>query len=511
MSLSLYTRLHRRHEPKVDAWTRREMLKATLAASAGLLLSNLPASALSILGNDSKKRVVVIGGGFAGLACAHELKTAGYDVTILEARPRVGGRVLSFNAANKNEYIRGRNIEGGGELIGSNHPTWVHFKELFNLEFLDVTEDEGEAKFPMMINGKLLDFEQTKDLWDLMKEGLNKMNELAANVPEDEPWNAPDAEKLDKTSVAEFINKLDLPEFTKKTMLIDQTADNGQAPEKQSLLGELTAIKGGGLEKFWDQSEVFRCKGGNDQLAQRLAKEIGSEHIELKLPARSVKFKNNMMIVECADGRTLECDDVVLAIPPSVWSKVEFSPPMTSALKPQMGLNTKFLPHVKARFWETAEPKRSQYVLSDDLVQMTWDATDAQGAVDESNDGACMTGFSGGPSAEKALAMSKEDRTKALSELYEKFYPGFKDNLVQTRFMDWPNELWTGASYSFPAPGQVTTVGPLLAKSHMNGRLHLAGEHTCYKFVGYMEGALNSGVRVAKRLAARDGVLQEAH
>src|SRR5689334_17868673 len=97
MSFSLYTRLHRRHEPKVDAWTRREMLKATIAASAGLLISTFPASAISFLGNDSKKRVGVIGGGFAGLACAHELKQAGYDVTVIEARDRVGGRVLSFN------------------------------------------------------------------------------------------------------------------------------------------------------------------------------------------------------------------------------------------------------------------------------------------------------------------------------------------------------------------------------------------------------------------------------
>jgi len=38
------------------------------------------------------------------------------------------------------------------------------------------------------------------------------------------------------------------------------------------------------------------------------------------------------------------------------------------------------------------------------------------------------------------------------------------------------------------------------------GRLHFAGEHTCYKFVGYMEGALNSGVALAARIAARDGV-----
>jgi monoamine oxidase len=73
--------------------------------------------------------------------------------------------------------------------------------------------------------------------------------------------------------------------------------------------------------------------------------------------------------------------------------------------------------------------------------------------------------------------------------------------------MDWPGDAWTRASYSFPAPGQVTVQGPLLREG-VNGRLHFAGEHTCYAFVGYMEGALNSGAAVAKRLAVRDGVLK---
>jgi monoamine oxidase len=148
MTISMHARLARRYGRKSTVLSRREMLKATLAASAGLLISSTPASAFMRLGNDSKKRVVVIGGGFSGLACAHELKAAGYDVTVLEGRGRVGGRVISLNAANKNEFIKGRNIEGGGELIGSNHPTWVHYKELFGFEFLDVTEDEGDAKRP---------------------------------------------------------------------------------------------------------------------------------------------------------------------------------------------------------------------------------------------------------------------------------------------------------------------------------------------------------------------------
>ena len=67
--------------------------------------------------------------------------------------------------------------------------------------------------------------------------------------------------------------------------------------------------------------------------------------------------------------------------------------------------------------------------------------------------------------------------------------------------MDWPSDPWTKGSYSFPAPGQVTTQGPTLYDGI--GRLHFAGEYTCYAFVGYMEGALNSGAAVAKRIAEK--------
>ena len=82
-------------------------------------------------------------------------------------------------------------------------------------------------------------------------------------------------------------------------------------------------------------------------------------------------------------------------------------------------------------------------------------------------------------------------------------YPGILRHYQRGRFMNWNNEMWTGAGISFPAPGEVTTVGRALWRGR--GRLHFAGEHACPGFVGYMEGALNSGVTLARRLAQRDG------
>lgn len=497
MSGSLYATLNRRFGTPVDAMTRRRMMQATLAVGAGLLLSG-PAGAMtrrlarpSGTSAGGGKRVVVIGAGFAGLACAFELRAAGYDVTVVEARPRVGGRVLSFN-----DFIAGRNVEGGGELIGSNHPTWVAYKEKFDLEFLDISEDK-DITFPIVIDGKRLDDKAAEELWDQMSAALSQMDALAKDINADAPWESKDAEALDKRTVQSWIDSLDVDDMTKKAVTINQTSDNGVEPRSASLLGMLAAVKGGGLDKYWTETEVFRCKGGNQQLAFKLAEGIGSDRIVLGLPVSRVEAKGQAMVVTCKDGRTIECDDVVLTVPPSVWSKIEFQPVLPPSLRPQMGVNVKYLTHTKTKFWK--KDKVSPDALGNGPVNMTWDSTDGQ----PGEENGCMVAFSGGPHAEQCLAFEKEKRDAEYAKVLSMFYPNWKEHFVKARFMDWPRDPLTMASYSFPAPGQVTTQGPMMARGQ--GRLHFAGEHTCYKFVGYMEGGLNSGVTVARRIALRDG------
>jgi monoamine oxidase len=85
-------------------------------------------------------------------------------------------------------------------------------------------------------------------------------------------------------------------------------------------------------------------------------------------------------------------------------------------------------------------------------------------------------------------------------------YPNILKSSENGEFIDWPKNRWSRGSYSFPKPGEVTRVGPHL-RAGFKGRIHFAGEHTCYAFTGYMEGALRSGLRVAEQIARRDGVI----
>lgn len=484
----LYRQLHRRFgKGAKDGLTRREMLQATLAASAGLLLSSYASAQ-----NKPGKRVIVVGGGFSGLAAAHELKSAGYDVLVLEARNRVGGRVVTFR-----NFVPGKHVEGGGELVGSNHPTWVAYKDRFKLSFLDVTEEE-DFDFPMTLGGKVIESEEAGKVWEELDEVVNQMNADAAKLSDPfQPWLAPNAAALDQRTLASWIATMKATPLGRLAVDAMMSGDNGVRSEWQSYLGNLAMVQGGGGEKYWTDSEVFRCAEGNQTLALKLAEGIGADRIRMSTIVKRIDHGGSGVRVTLASGEQIGGDDVILAIPPSTWNRIGIEPALPGSLAPQMGTNVKYLISLRSAFWRKA--KLAPDSLGDGPVNWTWHQTDGQKGVPVS-----MCAFSGGVSAEIVREWTAtERRGKYLREL-AKTYPGIGAAFVNDRFMNWPSDVWTRAGYSFPAPGQVTTMGPTMRKGL--DHVHFAGEHTCYAFVGFMEGALNSGASLAKRIAQRDGV-----
>jgi monoamine oxidase len=487
MRRPLYTRLNARFGTPIDPVTRREFLKGSIAAGTALLLSSRLARARS-----AGKSVIIIGAGFSGLTAAHELLTAGYDVTVLEARERVSGRVISFD-----NFVPSRIVEGGGELIGSNHPLWAAYAKKFGLEFLEVPETDAE--WPVVIDGKLLSEEEAVPLWEGLDDILEAIGADAGPILADTPWDSPDAKRLDAIAVPDKVMTVDAPDIAKRAIIADFVSETGVPSERQSYLALLTAVKGGSVEKYWTETQVYHCKGGNQLLAQKLAAEVGAERILLNMPVREIKIAGDRVTVTCADGKSFTADDAILSVPPSVWDQIGFDPPLPEKLRPQMGHNVKYLISLKNRFWlaDNIAPES----LSNGNVQATWESTAGQAG----DAPAGMVAFSGGPSADAMRALPPDQRDAAYAAELRQRYTKFDDAFVASRFMDWPDVPWTRASYSFAAPGEVTTMGPILHQG-IEGRLHFAGEHTCYKFAGYMEGALTSGVSIARRIAIRDGV-----
>lgn len=485
MSRSLYAKLARRHGED-RGLSRRDLLRAGAAASASLLISACAGGPRRWPGS-SAPRTIVVGGGFAGLSAAFELASAGADVVVLEARARAGGRVLTFD-----DFVAGCVVEGGGELIGDNHPIWNAYAERFRLDFNDMVEDVS-LEFPVHLEGRLLSNGESLALYEELDAALSAMNIDARPIVEDEPWTSDGALALDARTSAEWIASIDASPLCRRALRVQLTADNGVVPESQSYLAQLAAVKGGGLADYWTKSETKRCAQGNQELARRLAHELGDQRVLFGKPVATVRVDEHGVDVECADGSKFHGDELVLAIPPSVWSRLRFDPPIPRLFAPQLGDSVKFLSSVRRRYW--LDDRRAPDALADGDVAMLWEGTDGQSA----DAGASLCAFSSGPAAQACRA----DRDAYRARI-ETLLPGYAREVVATRFMDWRSDPWTRCGYSFPAPGEVTTIGPLWRA--VLDRIHFAGEHTSTRFPGYMEGALESGARVARAIASQAGV-----
>lgn len=438
----------------------------------------------------SARYVVIVGGGFAGLSAAYELASMGYRVTVLEAQKGVGGRVES----KRNGPVPGQVVEHGAELIGLNHRAWWSYKRILGLHLRPILES---GTSPVILGKKLLSTQQALFLLREMSAAQKLINNAARAVNAHEPWNTARANVLDRRSLAQGLKAIPMSSRCRLAYLELLQADNGVQAEKQSWLGVLAMIKGGGLGRYWNDTETHRCVGGNQQLAYRLKSKLSDVRTGWTVKIIEIGAKGATVYV---NGRKrIECDDVVLAIPPSLWfgpKGLKFKPGLPRTYTVQFGKNVKYLLNVKKASWKPDSANMS----TDGPVDLTWEATDGQ-----HGNRAGLVSFSGANNAVACVRWRKDARRKYL-RILGSVYPDMINTAGTNCFVNWPGNKWARGSYSFPAPGQVTTAIRLL-HSGFEERLHFAGEHTCPAFVGYMEGALQSGLRVAEQLARRDGLL----
>jgi monoamine oxidase len=495
MRPGLIGRIARRVDAAPGTVTRRQLLHGTAATGAGLMLGGRLAKAKIAA---SAPHVIVVGAGFAGLSCAFQLRNAGARVTVLEARDRLGGRVLSLK-----NFIEGRVIEGGGELIGSNHPTWMAYGKHFGLEFRDVTEPETD-KAPIILNGNKYAGQELRALWGQIAHALSFLNADARKINLDRPWQTPDAARLDHTSLAAAFASFDLDDVARHGALTLLGNDDASWPKRFSYLAALSCIAGGGVEKFWTETEVFRCIGGNQQMAFKLAEAIGEDHIRLGAPVVRMRLGRLGAAVELADGITVEGDLVVLTAPPSTWNNFPIEPGLPPGYQPSTGPTLKYLSKVSRPFWERSGLMPN--ALTDTPVGDTWEGTDGQRS--NAEEPACLTVFSGGQAAQDCLDFPAAERSQKFKFYLDAIYPGYSAHVEKTMFMAWPNEKWTQCGYCAPRLGEVTSIYPNLEKG-FEGRLFFAGEYTSLLFTGYMEGGLNSGAKLARKLAISLGLQVE--
>jgi monoamine oxidase len=498
MSRSLYGKLHRRFGARLTGAQRQQKVRQRINDIKQQIARAQPT-------DDQRKRfestsVIVVGAGFAGLTSGYFLAKSGFPVTVLELSNRVGGRVHSLYDA---EFCPGRITEAGAELIGLNHPLWLYFAEQFGLGLSVITpEDDFTGEMPLYLDGQLIPESEQEILYKQMTDVYDNVNSDAADVDGYSPWTAAKAQQWDQTTVADKLLEWRVSGLLRDAIEVD-LANNQAAPTYvQSYLGLLAVVSGGGLQDYWAETEVFRCENGNQALAFSLQSVIESYPtgwIRLNSNVTSINIGSNGVIVSIQGSSPLTADYVIFAIPPNAWPKVTVIPSFPPGYQMYMGPAIKYLSNVASRFWigQGLAPSGMS-----DLLGMTWEGTDNQMVT--GSQGFELSVFAGGDAAQKA--MNAGGSPAYFNPLIQTLYPGYTQNALQTQFSSHPALPGVWGGYSCPKPTQVTKIGPFLNQAYQQ-RMMFAGEHACLAFFGYMEGALQSGLRALFQTQTAEALL----
>lgn len=429
---------------------------------------------------------VIVGAGLAGLTAAYELQLAGWAVTVLEARDRVGGRVYTLR-----DFAGGQHAEAGGEYIDVVHRQIRDYAERFNLALEDTRRGFGGLVDAIYVNGrlrrsgKLVGYRTRRE----MNRWWRRIAQLGRELDPEDPGAAGAA--LDERSVASVFDELEingLARFLLDTYIRD---DYGVEPERLSLLFAAQAER---LYRpvYESQIEVWRIRGGNDRLPRAFAERLG-EAVWTGAPVTAVADLGDRVRVETPSG-TVEADRCVLAAPLPALRAITFSPGLPDAWRGaidelQYGSVTKNALQYRNRFWRRAGYSGGTY--TDIALGCTWEATDQQ----RGRRGVLLD-YAAGQRSAHFEALAPELRTADAAQQIAAIYKPAPQP-IGAATVSWALEPYSGGSWTAYAPGQVTAYWRALREP--SGRLHMAGEHTD-AYSGYMEGAIRSGRRVAQQI-----------
>ena len=443
-------------------------------------------------------RVVVVGAGLAGLSCALELTDLGWDVVVLEARDRVGGRVHTL----REPFGPGTHVEAGGEFVDRDHHALLGLLDRFGLR--TETRDRSAAT-AVFWGGRRTDYSARVDApgGDLHRD-IRRVSEasarLAARIDPQHPELSPDAARLDATTLAQWADGLGLSPLGRRVWEAGWIVSNyGTTSADMSLLFYAQQESFGSSNPA--HIEVFRVAGGNQGLPTALAQHLPPGRVHLREPVRSVSVRPGLATVRTSLA-AYQCAHVVVCSPPPTLRGIQFDPALPAAIR--AAVDSRLLDAItKVVVPYSGHPWRRTGWTGESLADLpytySWDATDSR----RSEPNGALVAFTGGGRDGRALTrMSPERRIRAVQEQLRRVFPetaGNEDLVHPAVTIAWALEPYTGGGYANYRPGQMLAAKPAFRAAY--GPLRFAGEHT--EAMGqYMESAVLSGQRVARAIGA---------
>ncbi len=442
--------------------------------------------------------VCVVGAGFSGLMAARRLSEAGKHVIVLEARDRVGGRVHTVTEA-------GAVLDLGGQWVGPTQDRINGFAAEIGARTF-VTYGEGShlyaSRSPAGASGKPKRFKGTippLDPWSLawLGYGWAELDRRAKKVPLDAPWTAPRAREWDGQTVASFLDRHVRAEPARRMFRIAIEAVFACDPEDLSLLHALFYIHSAGKLDLLLSTDAGaqrdRFVNGMQPVAEELAKRVKGEIVQ-GAAVRSISQDASSVVV-VASTVSVRAKRAVVAIPPTLAGRIDYSPALPAdrdqlTQRVPQGSVIKCLAVYDEPFW------RKQWLTGQSISEvgpchLTFDASPASGSP------GVLLGFVEGGAARALARQPLAERRPSV--LARRACAAGARGGPSTRRQPWADEPFSRGCYAgYLPPGVWTSHGSALRAPI--GRLHWAGTETATRWNGYIDGALESGVRAATEI-----------
>ena len=441
--------------------------------------------------------VAIVGAGLSGLRAARALVDAGREVVVLEARDRVGGRLLNAELGD------GVQVDLGGQWVGVDHS---RVQGLAGELEIGIFPQHGAGRNLLDVAGKRRRYRGTiprlgpRVLWEVFL-ARRRIDRLARTVGSERPWKAQQAAELDGQTLAQWCEANVRTPIARELIGIAGRTVWGTGPEEISMLHVLFYVSAAGSFDMLIDTEggaqQDRLEGGAQELALRLAASLG-ERVLLGTPVTRME-QSDAGVRLLAGGVEVRAERAIIALPPAIAARIEFDPPLPPQRRElgerfQPGALTKCVALYAEPFWR--EDGLSGEAVTDAApVTLTFDCSPRDGS------SGVLLGFVGGPEAREMAAMEREERRAAVLACFARLYGARAAEPLDYAEQAWAAEQWSGGGpTSNFGPGGWTACGAALREPV--GRVHWAGTETATVWSGYMEGALQAGDRVAAEVVA---------
>jgi monoamine oxidase len=470
---------------------RRDVLKLAAIVLAGSRITRMPRAAVPPA-RVATKRVIVTGGGIAGLSCAYELMKRGHDVTLLEASGRTGGHVRTI----RDPFQDGLYVDAGAQnfqMVGKSYELYRSYVNEFGLTPLYFPQTEIALQF---ISGKMYTPEMLHDRSVLASLGFNaREREFLAH----ETWGSlaslyfgPYTDRF-KDEYKPFEAGLD---DLDRIRVLDLLRRDGASSAAQAHIGSLESSA---LHAVWQAAILkirgvpmvpgnYRLKGGNQMMTDAFASRLG-DRIRLGCPVTGIRHGTSGVTVqyrESGGAKKMEAEYLVCCISAPMLSELTVTPPFPAA-KAYAIRNVAYYTAARVAFqcrtpfWERDKVSPSMEFGERNLGGV-WRI-----AEEVATHRALLEGSADpGTTPDEALAA------------FRKLYPGKSEDIEQAFVYDWSQDPWcTFCETVTLPPGQLPKVWPRIIEPE--GRIHFAGAYADNMCWG-MEAATRSANRTAKAI-----------